>query len=791
MTRGEGFERSLSKTRRWAVLAGVNHYHSADITDLHYCVSDAKELHDLLGSQSDFGYDPRRLTLLTSENALEADRTKRRSILGSLSEMAAKTAGDDMLLFYFAGHGVVVDGEAYILPADSCLGDLLKDTALSIRRVKEIMQHAKAHTKIILLDACHCGVELSSRAVSADEAGREFNRSVFQQAEGFAIFASSARSESTFEDTQKRHGVFTYYLLEALRGAANTRPHDRVISLNEVANYVTDQVQKWGEDHHVTLKPNLDYQGTGEIAICSAPDAGATDQEAVIPAFASLESPVISAFPGPVPVSAQEGMFCDRSAEVERIRKALAHSPKPCTVMQGERCIGKTSFLNRAKRVVEKERPGGRHFLPLSIEPSSVLSCSDFASELWHGLLSAVKARGANLPDNAETHFVFETYTRFADQLSALLKPIRPTAMLILVDEFDIITHQCSPLETSRIIGLIRYIVENREDIPIVFFFSTTRGLPTAYGSPFPADLFALHPFDRTESDKLILGLLKNWATIDDQGLAWLFDCAGGRPYFVKLLLSKVTELFPLMRDSSIIALDVLQEAAEAAKCSLRADDVLRDIYGTFLDDDERYVLLWLTSHGGALESEEVVQAGAAIEAAFKRLAQRDYVIRQANGSWRLQFTFLGQWLAAWPKYGPELERLQVPVLSKPATRQIEASHDLPNAIVKDGICVDLTTQGVYLDGKKLQDLPNQAYRGVLCLAQRAGQIVPKDEFASYVWRTDYYEGDDQRILTLVHRIRSALGDTRAPYRCLETIRKRGFRLQHATVVRTLARISG
>jgi DNA-binding winged helix-turn-helix (wHTH) protein len=695
-----------------------------------------------------------------------------------------------MLLAYFAGHGVVVDGEAYILPSDTRLGSLLKDTALSIRRVKEIVQHAKARTKIIILDSCHGGVELPSRSVSADEVEQEFIRSVFQQAEGLAIFASSARSERAFEDAEKQHGVFTYYLLEALRGAANTRPHDRFISLNEIAIYVTDKVRKWGEDHHVTMKPNLDYQGTGEIAICSVSGAGSTNQDVAISASALLEPLVISAFPGPVPVNAPKGVFCDRSAEAERIRKALANSPRQCIVVQGERCIGKTSFLNRAKHIIEEEQPGGHHFLPLSIEPSSVLVCSDFARELWHGLQSAIKVHGANPPDDVDTHFVFETYTRFADQLSALLKPIRPATMLILVDEFDIITHQCSPLETSRIIGLIRHVVENREDIPIVFFFSTTRGLPTSYGSPFPADLFALHPLDRSESDNLILGLVKNWATIRDEGLAWLFDCAGGRPYFVKLLLSKVIELFPFTSEASLITLDMLQEATEAANRSMRADDVLSDIYDTFLDDDERYVLLWLTSHSGTLESEEVVQAGAALDAAFKRLERRDYVARQADGGWRLQFTFLGQWLAAWPKYGPELERLQVPVLSRRATHKIETSNDLPNMIFRDGICIDLTTQSIYLDGKKLQDLPNQAYRGVLCLAQRAGQIVPKDEFASYVWQT-YYEGDDQRILTLIHRIRSALGDTQAPYRYLETIRKRGFRLQHASIVRTPLRAAG
>jgi hypothetical protein len=92
MTRGEAFERSIWKTRRWAVLAGVNHYHDSDIPGLRYCVRDAKELYDLLGSQPDCGYDPQRMTLLTSENAVDADRTRRLNILDSLNEMAAKTA---------------------------------------------------------------------------------------------------------------------------------------------------------------------------------------------------------------------------------------------------------------------------------------------------------------------------------------------------------------------------------------------------------------------------------------------------------------------------------------------------------------------------------------------------------------------------------------------------------------------------------------------------------------------------------------------------------------------------
>lgn len=95
------------------------------------------------------------------------------------------------------------------------------------------------------LDACHSGAMLG---VKGD--GRlteKFFQSLEVKAEGWAILASCKQGELSLEWEDAKHGVFTYYLINALNSEADF-DNDGIISISDVARYVIENVKDWAKN---------------------------------------------------------------------------------------------------------------------------------------------------------------------------------------------------------------------------------------------------------------------------------------------------------------------------------------------------------------------------------------------------------------------------------------------------------------------------------------------------------------------------------------------------------------
>jgi Tol biopolymer transport system component/DNA-binding winged helix-turn-helix (wHTH) protein len=72
--------------------------------------------------------------------------------------------------------------------------------------------------------------------------------------------------------------------------------------------------------------------------------------------------------------------------------------------------------------------------------------------------------------------------------------------------------------------------------------------------------------------------------------------------------------------------------------------------------------------------------------------------------------------------------------------------------------------------------LQPQQFAILLMLAQRAGQIVSRDEIHQHIWGTETFVDFDRGINFSINRIRAALGDDAEKPRFIETIPRRGYR---------------
>lgn len=84
------------------------------------------------------------------ETNRDLKRTRR-----ALEDFKEDAAGADVALFFYAGHGVAIDGVNYLLPtdADASSAERLAETSLPLSEAQEVIQSI-APVAIILLDAC-------------------------------------------------------------------------------------------------------------------------------------------------------------------------------------------------------------------------------------------------------------------------------------------------------------------------------------------------------------------------------------------------------------------------------------------------------------------------------------------------------------------------------------------------------------------------------------------------------------------------------------------------------------
>ncbi|MFP4381341.1 MAG: SUMF1/EgtB/PvdO family nonheme iron enzyme [Candidatus Sumerlaeia bacterium] len=225
----------------WGIFIGVNKFYDDSVTPLNYCASDARALYEKI-SGKDALIPPAQAYILTTDE--DAERIpSRRNILKVVDYVCDNADKDSLIIISISTHGFTgEDGKAYILPVDGDPG-LLKDTAVSVDRLNEMLQKSKASKKILFVDACRDNPVRGSRSASSSVLTDQFKKSLLA-GEGQMTLASCGIGEVSYEDSNKGHGVFTYYLLEGLGGKAHANP-DGFITLYTLFQYANRKTEQW------------------------------------------------------------------------------------------------------------------------------------------------------------------------------------------------------------------------------------------------------------------------------------------------------------------------------------------------------------------------------------------------------------------------------------------------------------------------------------------------------------------------------------------------------------------
>ena len=265
----------------YAVMVGVSDYKgdeldlkyaSKDATDISAVISSAsKNLLNIDGTEHVFMYN-------LTNNKEHYQLPEKNSIKKLLGDIGKKATANDILLIFFAGHGVM-QGKAenkqfYFLTADASqasAASLASEVGISMAELTEWIKPAniKAQKRIMIFDACNSGqairdfVTLGNKdqgyaAARNDEKGQEIKAiAKLNEKSGLFILSASASNQNAYEMTRYSQGLLTYALLKAIKQQPDILDDGKYLDVSRWFNAAEKTVSEISKESGARQEPQI------------------------------------------------------------------------------------------------------------------------------------------------------------------------------------------------------------------------------------------------------------------------------------------------------------------------------------------------------------------------------------------------------------------------------------------------------------------------------------------------------------------------------------------------------
>ena len=217
-------------TEMYALVIGISSYNH--MPALKYPDDDAYQLYAFLKSPEGGALPENHITLLVDEVATKENiRTSMKNVFG-------KADKDDVVVMYYSGHGL----EGRFLPIDFDG----YNNSLSHREIYDLLANSAAKNKLLIADACYSG-SLSEEKGTYYNSLENFYHKLHGSEGGTAVMMSSKAEEKSLEYSGLRQGVFSHFLLQGMKGRADTNK-DSIVSISELFNYISINVKAYTDN---------------------------------------------------------------------------------------------------------------------------------------------------------------------------------------------------------------------------------------------------------------------------------------------------------------------------------------------------------------------------------------------------------------------------------------------------------------------------------------------------------------------------------------------------------------
>ncbi len=232
---------TITGPQTFALVMGISKY--KHVRPLTYADKDAEMFRDFLKSPAGGKLSGDNIYTLLNEDATLANFYTK----GFQWLKVKKLQKGDRLFIYLAGHGDAIDEDQFFYLAYDCnpagdknnylVGGAIQLFNLKLKIAKET---AKGVEVFFIMDACR------SNELPGGAEGQGFlNAAVSEKRAGEIIMLATGAGQESLEDASigSGHGLFTYYLIDGLTGAADSLGTlDNQITLDEIQKYVEKNV---------------------------------------------------------------------------------------------------------------------------------------------------------------------------------------------------------------------------------------------------------------------------------------------------------------------------------------------------------------------------------------------------------------------------------------------------------------------------------------------------------------------------------------------------------------------
>jgi hypothetical protein len=259
----------FKRPHTYLVSIGIGSYRDQQLSLRKYAASDAELVTSYF--QSIGGLPPSNVRLLQDWKALRPDIDE--ALLDWLPGRMNKEA---VVIVYFAGLATVApSGDVFLVPYDGNV--TTSSRSLPLKDLESALSRLKAKQTLFVFDGMVArlgnGPDARSKPVSP-----QWNPSGSSTVHLVAINGVG----KVVEDDEHRHGLFTYYLLRALRGESDVN-RDGEVTLGEAAAYLNQKVlwasrTQYGQDQRPAVLPPLKANDpASEIGLTKLASVGASE----------------------------------------------------------------------------------------------------------------------------------------------------------------------------------------------------------------------------------------------------------------------------------------------------------------------------------------------------------------------------------------------------------------------------------------------------------------------------------------------------------------------------------
>jgi hypothetical protein len=257
------------RPKLYALLIGVTDYDDEELNDIHFGARDAEGMAEALERQKGGLYADVQTKIVDFPTRADLagkviGPPNRDSVFKGLYWLKHATTDNDLVVVFLSGHGYrdfSDPKQGFWFLTREAKTDELPTTAISGEDLYRQIS-ALAGKKILFIDACHVGTELTASTMALptetfpnmDKVVNDFTTA----GSGIVVYAASQAIELAHEDQAGQHGAFAEALIEALGEGKGSSP-DGSITTHLLDYYIVERVKRLtdGAQHPVFHRPGL------------------------------------------------------------------------------------------------------------------------------------------------------------------------------------------------------------------------------------------------------------------------------------------------------------------------------------------------------------------------------------------------------------------------------------------------------------------------------------------------------------------------------------------------------